>query len=62
MSYELNCRFCHRFIQIVENSGTVQVKCGDSRCRKLRAGLDKYKIVFMSDYVKNHTHKEGEKH
>lgn len=52
---EINCRHCGRFIQTVENSGVFNVKCGDSKCRKLRAGLDRYKVVFMSDYAKEHT-------
>lgn len=53
-SYEIKCRFCKRFIQIVENSGTFHVKCGNSTCRKKREGLDTYKVVFMSDHYKNH--------
>lgn len=52
--YTIECRHCSRFIQVVENSGTIRVKCGNSACRKLRDGLDKYKVVFLTDYNKDH--------
>jgi len=52
--YELRCRYCNRFLQKIENSTTLHLKCGDTSCRKLRNGLDKYKVVFLSDYNDNH--------
>lgn len=60
MEHELKCRFCDRFLEIVDSSRTVKIKCGNSSCRKLRNGLDTYNIVFMSDYNKQHQHQTTE--
>lgn len=55
IEYEVKCRHCKRFLGLAKNSVTMDIKCSNSQCKK----MDTYRIVMLSDYMKNHTHKEG---
>jgi len=51
MKYEVKCRHCKRFLANATTSSTMELKCSNSKCKK----LDTYRIVFISEYH-NHDH------
>jgi phage FluMu protein Com len=55
---EVKCRHCSRFLANATQSAVMELKCSNSKCKK----LDTYKVVFMSDMIKNgHSHEEKKK-
>lgn len=50
MTYDIKCRHCNRFLGNTNKSTVVSIKCSNSKCKK----LETYKIVMISDYIKQH--------
>lgn len=48
MKIEVKCRHCGRFLANATKSTTMELKCANSKCK----ALDTYKIVFLSDLMK----------
>lgn len=52
MKFEIKCKHCGRFLAHATKSTVIELKCSNSRCKK----LDTYRITFMSDLVANGHH------
>lgn len=51
MEYRVTCKDCGSFITELHKSFDDTLKCS-GKCKKMKH----YKIVFMSDLIKNHKH------
>lgn len=54
IKFEVKCHHCGRFLANAVKSTTMELKCSNSKCKK----LDTYKIVFISDHMKEE-HRHG---
>ena len=52
MEVKIQCKHCGRFLGIATKSMNAQLKCSNSKCKK----LETYKVVFLTDYIKGHDH------
>ena len=50
IEHEIKCKHCGRFLGIVNKSMQAQIKCSNSKCKK----MNDVKIVFMLDLFKKH--------
>lgn len=48
MKAEIKCKHCDRFLANATASASVEIKCSNSKCKK----LDTYNIVFISELNK----------
>lgn len=49
MKIDIKCRHCNRFLANATKSATMELKCSNSKCKK----LDTYNVVFMSDLYRS---------
>lgn len=48
MKFDIKCKHCKRYLASTEKSIEVELKCSNSKCKK----LETYKIIMMTDYMR----------